>query len=1759
MPVTRSPFGQGSSVPNTPTTPKPPVKRREPSPLIWGDTGASKAYSDIARSLKPSAATELGATAVSSFDEEKQQLAKAVNTLKGRAALGSGDYEKIAAEIEAIAKGKKPKSGGPLGWIKKSILEPVFDPVAYVWRGGDKGSDGVGLGDVLRTGQKAVESAVAYTAESITNAPANILEVTGISKGQQPIKPTSPKEAISRVTRPDWGVFRDPKYQTGIKKLDAVLQLGTEILTDPTTYVGLGTGAFTGRAGRTSLATLFGSTEMVAKYGDDLAKAGVSLDDIARYGEWVIPKHIRQAENINSGIRFAGRTVKGTQGLGEEVAKVLARPRAAIGDALYRVSPELLSKTAFKSDKAAVALGVGRSAAARGGKYLTDEEVLVPLIGKTVQNHAKGHIITSYKKWNGQIADVIKEIRRNGWDDIYRLAENPHLLEVEQDAGKKAAALTYKQWQDGVKREVNEIFADYGRRYGVDVNEIGNVDNYIHHRMTKQARDWMYSKQGQRVMGKVWRKEDLSMTDLTGNIGAVRYRKARVGGEFMGVKNLTPEQATIDGLNKIAEDVTGIKGFKWFETDIGAIADSYIYSMAKTRGREAMARRLQDFGAQYIKPLIDETIPNDELAAGARKIHQRLVQIEDDIKGRLFGKYGGYKQVGDKVRRTIQIANDAINGNAKARKRTAAEIKSTMDEIEKIAVELERLNVRAGEMSAVERDGFEETHRALYSLHRRLKSAIERGDENRYMATMELKKIYARVYPKAKTIPDNPEVLYERIMARQGIADAKEIKVLERKLVEVRDQLDALPSSRDYDEIRQSLIDEEARLTEQVDGFERLADVRMAADYAPDGFVYGTVDNLVPLEPSDDFPYKVLYGYRDNAVINDPEAVAIHAPSVDEVVDLRNPDNFRATFNDDNVIGIVANRMDAEGLNGASFASEWQHYRQTGEMDPAFEQLYEVESQLIKTLDSLGMIPAEEGVLGADEIVDALDEVNVLFDALARESGNPDAGARLFNDMVGGIMAFNGERPLLVPAQLIDDTVPMTDDAWVLLTPMNYSKPAPKTGGLASATDEVQLVAESGVARSVLAGDYETAALNTVVERDGLVEQILKSDADAMARQAAADEAATISRQIGGKKAAGTKRMRQAEENLQQWQKNQTVTVMVDGKRTTLSKEKAQKLLASKESQIARAEQKLQSAIDGIQRELGIDSLLKKQARLEERLPTLFNQAEVLQRWNETTGELLRNEVDNLNALLRQRPPRNAAGVYSRVWQNKVKRAMDSVKLLPAAEGRAYERLVTQLHADETRLAWLQMMEIPHADSLAKMYESGKLGGTLIKTTEDGWEALAGLGVQVPEELASIWKPNLEQLMKKANQNLLWKSYDAYLRFFKTYATASVGFSVRNAMSATFMNFVAGVSFDNILDGARAARAIGKNPAAWLDDMGLDAGERLVYEQAWKITEAGGKGFGDELAEPVLGGSKFEKIINNKYTKTMHRLNDFVERSVRFPMALDSVRRGMSYDQAINRIAKYHFDYSDMSSLDEAMKRFIPFWIWTSRNVPLQITSMITRPSAYVTYDKIQEQYPPNVDLFMPDWLEDMKPIGLGGGMLLAADLPFGRLETSTRNLMTPSGLIGQMSPIPKVLLETMVADKQIALDIPFTDKYEKAKGVDYAVAWLGDLLGAEGVGKRVVDENGREQLVVNPKISYAIGNILPPVSKAQRLSGGVLGGKENYSKRLKTAWLNEFGVPLKNAKPYERGETINRQFELAALAKKLEEQGKIQKSTRNK
>jgi hypothetical protein len=151
------------------------------------------------------------------------------------------------------------------------------------------------------------------------------------------------------------------------------------------------------------------------------------------------------------------------------------------------------------------------------------------------------------------------------------------------------------------------------------------------------------------------------------------------------------------------------------------------------------------------------------------------------------------------------------------------------------------------------------------------------------------------------------------------------------------------------------------------------------------------------------------------------------------------------------------------------------------------------------------------------------------------------------------------------------------------------------------------------------------------------------------------------------------------------------------------------------------------------------------------------------------------------------------------------------------------------------------------------------------------------------------------------------------------------------------------------------------------------------------------------------------------------------------------------------------------------------------------------------------------------------------------------RLAQNLKDITTPSGLIGQMTPLLRVPAELWLG-KQVALDIPFGDK-RAAQGVETAVAKV--LYSLSGTAYADYDANGK--MMIDPRVTYVIEQALPTLAQGFRLTGGKLGGKESLEERWIGNILNWFGVPYRQVgEGQQRGEAIRRQFELKDLEKQL-------------
>ena len=409
-------------------------------------------------------------------------------------------------------------------------------------------------------------------------------------------------------------------------------------------------------------------------------------------------------------------------------------------------------------------------------------------------------------------------------------------------------------------------------------------------------------------------------------------------------------------------------------------------------------------------------------------------------------------------------------------------------------------------------------------------------------------------------------------------------------------------------------------------------------------------------------------------------------------------------------------------------------------------------------------------------------------------------------------------------------------------------------------------------------------------------------------------------------------------------------------------------------------------------------------------------------------------------------------------------------------------------------------------------------------TFDEGFVQLSKFypNIGVRKEVADIFQ-NVHRVGDPVIAEQLQKYIGRYTRFFKAYATLSPGFHVRNAISNAFMLFAAGGNPAQMAKGLDLSRRwieASKNNIN-VDDWvkSLPEAEQLIARGTIEAAAASGGGqINDFLSEVTPFGTKF-----------MKEKGRWIEQHSRFVLAYDGVASGMTPQQASARVKRYLIDYQDISSLDSVMRQIVPFWMWTSRNFPMQLQNMWTKPRSYQIFNSLKRNMSDDEEGdIVPDWMVKAGAFKLPFGTDLYAtpDIGFNRLGQQLEEFVTPSKYMANVNPLIRVPLELM-NDKQYFGGKQFSKNPVEVSGG--SSEFLQPLLQMLGYGQTTPEGKN----FVSDKAYYALTSLLPTLSQAERLipSKTSAAGGIPYN-----ALLGLSGVPVKqNTESYMLGELARR------------------------
>ena len=306
----------------------------------------------------------------------------------------------------------------------------------------------------------------------------------------------------------------------------------------------------------------------------------------------------------------------------------------------------------------------------------------------------------------------------------------------------------------------------------------------------------------------------------------------------------------------------------------------------------------------------------------------------------------------------------------------------------------------------------------------------------------------------------------------------------------------------------------------------------------------------------------------------------------------------------------------------------------------------------------------------------------------------------------------------------------------------------------------------------------------------------------------------------------------------------------------------------------------------------------------------------------------------------------------------------------------------------------------------------------------EGWKRLGAKfdDIQVSPEFYELWK-NAKYFEDPAFVRQMANLVGGYTKFHKAYATLTPGFHVRNLIGNVFQYVLAGGQMAHyrrateIFFAWNEAYSKGVSWKKFLQT--LTPEEQVFATKARTATLGSGGGIYSDLFQSLVPGNKSYDWALTRASRNLGQKSDNMSR---FVLGYDSAVQGMSVDMTIARIKRFYFDYEDLSKLDRAMRQFVPFWIWTSRNLPLQLENMWLNPKPYQIYnsvvrnlrDKETEQEQP-----LPIWLQQINAFRIPGLPLYAApDLGFTRVQQQLEQLAMPKKFGSNLNPLLRVPIE---------------------------------------------------------------------------------------------------------------------------------------------
>lgn len=202
---------------------------------------------------------------------------------------------------------------------------------------------------------------------------------------------------------------------------------------------------------------------------------------------------------------------------------------------------------------------------------------------------------------------------------------------------------------------------------------------------------------------------------------------------------------------------------------------------------------------------------------------------------------------------------------------------------------------------------------------------------------------------------------------------------------------------------------------------------------------------------------------------------------------------------------------------------------------------------------------------------------------------------------------------------------------------------------------------------------------------------------------------------------------------------------------------------------------------------------------------------------------------------------------------------------------------------------------------------------------------------------------------------------------------------------------------------------------------------------------------------------KFAEMVGqNKGIKWVRGKGEVADDVMRLANFISGMNKYGNTNKAAQQVRKYLFNYNELTNADRAMRVAVPFWNWMKRNIPLQMNMLLENPKVAMNFERFTQLF--NDEEKGEEWQKEM-------GIKNPWSDHYTSIPSPTRDLNTlldPKSLLGSMSPVPKIAIETGM-NKEFFTGNPISYGEDSVQPADLPRY----LAGQTGVGKNIYDMIG--------------------------------------------------------------------------------------------